>query len=97
MDSAFDAIDREIMALLPDKPDLHRITEVRADGTKYIFRYDTESADALLQKLGKMAADKDLSFTWYDSAVVSKRLRELQGKCRQLHERTSRVRSGGLH
>ena len=36
---------------------------------RYVFLYDDESHRALLQAMGRFAADADLSFTWYDAAV----------------------------
>jgi len=38
---------------------------------RYVFLYDDESHRALLQTMGRFAADADLSFTWYDAAVLS--------------------------
>ncbi|MCX7421084.1 MAG: hypothetical protein NT013_16295 [Planctomycetia bacterium] len=48
------------------------------DTERYIFLYDEESADSLLQTMGQYAADKDLSFTWYDAAVLSQKVRRLK-------------------
>ena len=48
------------------------------DSERYIFLYDEESSDTLLQTLGRFAADKDLSFTWYDAAVLSQKVRHMQ-------------------
>ena len=48
------------------------------DSERYIFLYDEESADSLLQTMGQYAADKDLSFTWYDAAVLSQKVRRLK-------------------
>ncbi len=48
------------------------------DSERYIFLYDDESAAALLQTLGRYAADNTLSFTWYDAAVLSQKVRKLQ-------------------
>lgn len=48
------------------------------DSERYIFLYDEESSDSLLQAMGQYAADKDLSFTWYDAAVLSQKVRRLK-------------------
>jgi hypothetical protein len=48
------------------------------DTERFIFLYDEESSDVLLQQLGQFAADKDLSFTWYDAAVLSQKVRRLR-------------------
>lgn len=47
------------------------------DAERYIFLYDNESAPALLQTLGRFAGNPELSFTWYDAAVLSQRVRKL--------------------
>jgi hypothetical protein len=43
-----------------------------------VFIYDDASPNALLQTLGRFAADKDLSFTWYDAAILSQKVRRLK-------------------
>ena len=45
------------------------------DGERYVFLYDDASPDALLRQFGRYAADESLSFTWYDAAVLSQRVR----------------------
>ena len=47
------------------------------DAERYIFLYDAESTGALLQTLGRFAGDPELSFSWYDAAVLSQRVRRL--------------------
>lgn len=47
------------------------------DGERYVFLYDGISVDALLRQFGRFAADESLSFTWYDAAVMSQRLRRI--------------------
>ena len=48
------------------------------DTERYIFLYDEDSSDVLLQQLGQFAADKELSRTWYDAAVLSQKVRRLK-------------------
>jgi hypothetical protein len=48
------------------------------DGERFIFLYDDRSTPQLLQTLGKYAADPELSFTWYDAAVLSQKVRRLK-------------------
>ena len=50
------------------------------DGERYIFLYDDRSASQVLQTLGRYAADPELSFSWYDAAVLSQRVRQLQAE-----------------
>ena len=45
------------------------------DAERYIFLYDNESTPALMQTLGRFAGDPDLSFSWYDAAVLSQKVR----------------------
>ena len=47
------------------------------DAERYIFLYDNESAPALMQTLGRFAGNPELSFTWYDAAVLSQKVRRL--------------------
>ncbi len=46
---------------------------------RYVFLYDDDSAETLLRTLGQYAADPNLSFTWYDAAVMSQRVAKLRG------------------
>lgn len=48
------------------------------DGQRYVFMYDDNSFDDLLQTLGRYAADPELNFSWYDAAVMSQKVRKLQ-------------------
>lgn len=42
---------------------------------RYVFVYDDASTATLLQTFGRYAADRTLSFNWYDAAVLSERIR----------------------
>lgn len=44
----------------------------------FIFRYD--SRRALLRQLGRMAANPDLAFHWYDAARVTAQAHRLHGQ-----------------
>jgi hypothetical protein len=44
---------------------------------RYVFLYDDSSINQILQTLGRYAADPELSFSWYDAAVLSQRIRKL--------------------
>lgn len=48
------------------------------DSERYVFLFDEDSSDSLLQTLGKYAADKELSFTWYDAALLSQKVRKIR-------------------
>jgi hypothetical protein len=49
---------------------------VRGD-EHYIFMFDEANRTETLRMLGRYAADPQLSFTWYDAAMLSQRVREL--------------------
>lgn len=59
---------------------------------RYVFLYDDESPDALLRTLGQYAADPELSFTWYDAAVMSQRVAKLRSDAAELPTPTKRPR-----
>lgn len=42
---------------------------------RYLFLYSDDQQAAALRALGRSASDPELSFTWYDAAVLSKRIR----------------------
>lgn len=43
----------------------------------YIFLYNDENRVEMLRTLGRYAADPQLNFSWYDAAVMSKKVREI--------------------
>jgi len=43
---------------------------------KYIFLFDDSRRSETLRMLGRFAADPDLSFTWYDAAVLGQKVRQ---------------------
>lgn len=45
------------------------------NGERYVFLYDDESSSTLLQTLGRYAGSDELSFSWYDAAVLSQKVR----------------------
>ena len=48
------------------------------DGESYMFLYvDTEIAEVLRQ-FGRFAANVDLNFNWFDAAVMSQRMKEME-------------------
>ena len=44
---------------------------------QYIFMFDEANRTETLRILGRYAADPELSFTWYDAAVLSQKVREM--------------------
>lgn len=57
---------RNIIALVKDNT-----------GERFIFLYDDQSSDRLLQTFGRYAADTELNFSWYDAAMLSQKVREV--------------------
>jgi hypothetical protein len=43
---------------------------------RYVFLYDDASRAETLRVLGRFASNPDLSFTWYDAAVLSQKIRQ---------------------
>ena len=43
---------------------------------RYVFLYDDESRAATLRTLGRYASNPELTFTWYDAAVLSQKIRQ---------------------
>lgn len=42
---------------------------------RYIFLFEDSQRAAALRTLGKFASNPELSFTWYDAAVLSQKIR----------------------
>jgi hypothetical protein len=53
---------------------------------RYVFLYDDTSRAETLRTLGRYASNPQLSFTWYDAAVLSQKIRQENEK----HENNSR-------
>lgn len=43
---------------------------------RYVFLFDDDNRVEMLRQLGRFAANPELSFTWYDAAVMSQKIRE---------------------
>ena len=48
---------------------------------RYVFLYDDSNRAETLRMLGRYASNPQLSFTWYDAAVLSKKIRQENEKC----------------
>ena len=48
---------------------------------RYVFLFDDDSRAAALRVLGRYASNPDLSFTWYDAAVLSQKIRQESRAC----------------
>ena len=54
---------------------------------RYVFLYDDSSRAATLRTLGRFASNPDLSFSWYDAAVLSQKIRQENQKPTTPHRR----------
>ncbi len=45
-------------------------------GERYIFLFDDNHRAECLRTLGRFASHQELSFTWYDAAVLSHKIRQ---------------------
>lgn len=43
---------------------------------RYIFLYDDDHRLEMIRTLGRFAANSELSFSWYDAAVLSQKVRQ---------------------
>ena len=43
---------------------------------RYVFLFDDANRAETLRTLGRYASNPDLSFTWYDAAVLSQKIRQ---------------------
>jgi len=43
---------------------------------RYIFLFDDDHRADALRQLGRFASNPELSFSWYDAAVLSQRIRQ---------------------
>lgn len=55
--------------------DINVLALVKGD-ERYVFMYDDERRAETLRALGRFASNPDLSFSWYDAAVLSQRIRQ---------------------
>jgi hypothetical protein len=44
---------------------------------RFVFLYDDQNRVETLRMLGRFAADPQLNFTWYDAALMSKKIRDM--------------------
>jgi hypothetical protein len=43
---------------------------------RYVFLFDDDNRAEALRTLGRFASNPDLSFTWYDAAILSQKIRQ---------------------
>ena len=47
---------------------------------RYVFMYNDKNRAAVLESLARYASDPEMSFSWYDAAVLTQRIRSEQRK-----------------
>ena len=57
------------------KQDINVLALVKGN-ERYIFLFDDQHRADALRTLGKFASNPELSFSWYDAAVLSQRIRQ---------------------
>lgn len=45
---------------------------------RYVFLFDDDNRAETLRTLGRYASDPELSFSWYDAAVLSQKVRQIE-------------------
>ena len=50
---------------------------------RYVFLFDDNNRSEALRTLGRFASNPDLSFTWYDAAVLSQKIRQVTAQASQ--------------
>jgi hypothetical protein len=58
----------------PDAPAINYLCLVKGE-ERYVFAYEDDQREGALRTLGRFASNPDLSFSWYDAAVLSQRIR----------------------
>lgn len=66
-----------------DSRDINVVALVKGN-ERYVFLYDDESRDAALRAMARQAAHPDLSFSWYDAAVLGDKVRASTPKPQRL-------------
>ena len=57
---------------------------------RYVFLYRDEDRAEILRQFGRFATNPELSFTWYDAAVLSQKVREAQ-KAQSAHQKRFKI------
>jgi hypothetical protein len=69
----------------PVTQDINVLALVKGE-ERYIFLYDDERRSEALRTLGRFASNPELSFSWYDAAVLSQRIRQTAAEVRTVAE-----------
>ncbi len=58
--------------------DINIVAIVKGD-ERYVFMFDDDTRAETLRTLGRFASNPELSFSWYDAAVLSQKIRTTAG------------------
>ena len=50
---------------------------------RYVFLFDDNNRSEALRTLGRYASNPELSFSWYDAAVLSQKIRQVTAEVEQ--------------
>ena len=56
--------------------DINVLALVKGD-ERYVFLFDDDNRGEALRTLGRYASNPELSFSWYDAAVLSQKIRQV--------------------
>ena len=59
--------------------DINIVAIVKGD-ERYVFMFDEDSRAETLRTLGRYASNPELSFSWYDAAVLSQKIRKVSAQ-----------------
>jgi hypothetical protein len=63
----------------PKQPDSSCVIALmKGDGERYIYVFDEATTSQTLRAIAQNAADKELSLTWHDAAVLSNQVRAIE-------------------
>ena len=55
--------------------DVNVMAVIKGD-ERYVFLFDDANSVEVMRQAGRFAANPDLSFSWYDAAILSQRVRQ---------------------
>ena len=77
----------------PVTQDINVLALVKGE-ERYIFLYDDDHRSDALRTLGRFASNPELSFSWYDAAVLSQRVRQSAQEAAEAQEAESPAPAG---
>ncbi len=76
--------------------DIHVLALVKGE-ERYIFLFNDQHRGEALRTLGRFATNPELSFSWYDAAVLSQKIRQVTDQKSPDHRETTEVAAPRLH